>query len=348
MRVGVDGRSLGAAETGLRQARGVTRAAGSLLDALRQGFPGDEWLVRGRGSRIAAASAALLGRPRLDRAFAKAVDVVWLPAPAPVAVSRGTPYVLTVYDLSFEERPADLSRYERLWARASRPHRLAERAALVACVSEATRAAVLERWALDPERTRVVRCGVRVPRPGDASGVRRRLGIPERFLLFVGALEPRKAPDVLVRAFSAARSRGLEAGLVLVGDGRLRDRLAAPGVVVAGRLSDEELDALYANALATVLPSRLEGFGFTPLESLAAGTPAVASDLPALRETTRGGALLVPPGDEAALADALLAVDGDERLRRRLVEAGREAVGALRWDRAAAELRALLAEAAGS
>ena len=103
---------------------------------------------------------------------------------------------------------------------------------------------------------------------------------------------------------------------MLAGDGPLaRERCAAPGVVLCGRVSDDELAALYAGARATVLPSRLEGFGFTPLESLAAGTPVVVSDLPSLRETLGDAALMVPPGDPVALADALLRIDGDEELR---------------------------------
>ena len=76
--------------------------------------------------------------------------------------------------------------------------------------------------------------------------------------------------------------------------------------------------ALYAGALAVVLPSWIEGYGYPPLEGFAHGTPAIVSDLPALRETAGGGARYVPAGDVDGLAAALRELAGDEELRRRL------------------------------
>src|SRR4051812_4957645 len=115
MRVGVDARHLA-------HARGVARYTRSLLGALAAQFPADEWLafVPGRapvrpvpGVRIVRhalpgralfGAAAVAGRPRLDRLLGGALDVVWVPAPAPVAVSSDVPVVLTVHDRSFEQR----------------------------------------------------------------------------------------------------------------------------------------------------------------------------------------------------------------------------------------------------
>ena len=323
MRIGVDGRALSNdSGSGLRQARGIARYASSMLDALTRRHSGDDWLVAPPGGRLARASAALTGRPRLDRSMGGRLDVVWLPAPAPVAVSRDVPFVLTVHDLSAELRPGDFSPYARLWNRAARPGRLARRAARVITDSDETRVRAVERWALAPDRVRVVRPGFWRP-PPPADGALRRLQVPSPYLLFVGALERRKGVDVLAEAFADARGRGLEAELVLAGAGPLAQGLRAPGVTLLGRVSDSELAALYANARATVLPSWIEGFGFTPLESLAAGTPAVVSDLPSLRETLGDAALTAPPGDRRALADALLRIDGDDQLRARLLhEAG--------------------------
>jgi len=173
-------------------------------------------------------------------------------------------------------------------------------------------------------------------------------GLPERYLLFVGALEPRKAPEVLVEAYGRARARGLEAELVLAGGGRLAPRLRAPGVRLLGEVPRAALPGLYAGALALVMPSWLEGFGLPPAEALLAGTPAIVSDLPAFAENLGDGALRVPPGDAEALADALVRVAGDGALRARLAAAGAEVVGSLSWERAARELRAVLASAAES
>jgi glycosyltransferase involved in cell wall biosynthesis len=360
VRVGIDGRSLAGP-----QDRGVTHVTRAMVTALAAAFPDDrlDVLVPGGSrwapppeldrenvrivrhplpSRVLFGSAAVLRRPRLDRLLGD-IDVLWVPAPAPLAVSRGVPLVLSVHDLSWVQRPQDFTAYERLWHALARPRRLAEQATAVTAVSRATAAELEGRWRIAPERVTVVRNGVDLP-PAESGMARGDL--PERYLLFVGALEPRKAPELLVEAFGRARSRGLDAELVLAGDGRLAPRLRAPGVRLLGQVPRGALPGLYAGALALVMPSWLEGFGLPPAEALLAGTPAIVSDLPAFAEILGEGALRVPPGDMEALADALVRVAGDDELRARLAAAGGEVVGSLSWERAARELRAVLGSAA--
>jgi glycosyltransferase involved in cell wall biosynthesis len=131
---------------------------------------------------------------------------------------------------------------------------------------------------------------------------------------------------------------------VFAGEGRLADRLAGPGVRLLGRVSDAELDALYAGALALVMPSLLEGYGLPVREALARGTPAVISDLPVYGDELSPAVVRVAPGDEAALAEALLRID-DDGVRGRLAQAAPEAVNGLTWAAAARRTRAVLAEA---
>ena len=165
------------------------------------------------------------------------------------------------------------------------------------------------------------------------------------YLLFVGALEPRKAPDVLSDAYARARARGLEAELVVVGEGRMP--IAGTGVRrVAPAADDRELAALYAGALAVVAPSWLEGFGLPPVEAAALGTPSVVSDLPVFAETLGDGALRVAPGDAAGLADALVRIAGDAALRSELGAAARQAAVRYDWGRSAEAMHAVLAAAA--
>jgi glycosyltransferase involved in cell wall biosynthesis len=339
MRVAVDGRAL---RPGPARARGVARYLRSLLDQLERDNPGDRYVLVDPG-RARLAGAAVIGRPRLDR-LAGGCDVLWLPAPAPAAVAPGLPYVLTVHDLSFQHRPRDYPLYDRVWHRLARPARLASRARLVLCASDATRRAAIEEWGLPEERTRTVLSG---PGRPPAQGGALPAGLPDRFFLAVGALEPRKLPGVLVDAHSRARSEGLAAGLVLAGDGPLRRELERAGAVVLGHTDDAVVDALYERALALACVSREEGFAFTPLEALARGTPAVVTDLPVFGETLRGGALRVPPGDPDALATALLRLEREPELREQLAAAGAEAVRRLSWEEAARATRAALAEVAG-
>jgi glycosyltransferase involved in cell wall biosynthesis len=346
MKVGVDARALLAG-------RGVARFTRGLLRALADGHRDDEWLafVPGRapvapvhprvtlvrhrlGGRALFGAAAVAGRPTLAGLLG-GIDVAWLPAPAPIA--PGAPYVLTVHDRSWERRPRDFSAYERAWHRLARPRALARGAAAVTADSQAVASELRAAWGV---QAMVVSPGVdrapappaadpAAPSPRDPAAAPH----PGRYLLFVGARDPRKALDVATDAHARARARGLDADLVVVGDG-LR------------RVDDAELAALYAGALAVVAPSHLEGFGLVPLEAAAHGTPAVVSDLECFAETLGAAALRVPVGDAGALADALLRIGADDGLRARLGAAARERAALYTWERAAAALHPLLARAA--
>jgi glycosyltransferase involved in cell wall biosynthesis len=340
MRVAVDARAL---RPGAPRARGIARYLRSVLEQLERLYPDDEYELVDPG-RLRLLGAALTGRRPID-GLAPGCDVVWVPAPAPVAVSDTVPYVLTVHDLSFEHRPLDYSAYDRLWHRLARPGRLARRAELVLCVSEATRDAALRAWKLDPACTRTVLSGPGRT-PARVARKRARRDFPNGYFLAVGALEPRKLPSALVAGHRRARAQGLRADLVFAGDGSLRAQLEGSGAVLLGHVSDEELDALYAGALAVTCVSREEGFGFTPLEAAARGTPSIVADLPVFDETFGDAAVRVPVGDPGALGAALLRLEREPNFRDRLAEDARAAVERLSWERTAHETRAALQEAA--
>src|SRR5918998_2183158 len=164
MRVAVDARSLRAPGAG----RGIAVYLERLLTELGRQHP-EHSFERVTGGRARSLTAALAGRPRLDRA-AGGCDVAWAPAPAPLAVSDRVPVVLTLHDLSFEHRPADLSAYERLWHRLARPRRLGERATRVITVSDAVREQAIAEWRLDPERVVTILSGPGRP-PGPAGAL---------------------------------------------------------------------------------------------------------------------------------------------------------------------------------
>ena len=266
-------------------------------------------------SRMLHMTGAIAGRPRVD-ALLGDVDVTWLPAPAPVAV--GDPYVLTVHDLSWEDRPGDFTAYERFWHRVARPAVLARGARAVVCDAPAVAEQLTERWGVE---ARVVEPGV-----DHADGVAPR---PGTYLLYVGALEPRKGLDVLANAWARAQLDGVE--LLVAGEGR--EKVA--GATHLGHVTDAELQELYAGAQAVVLPSRLEGFGLPPREAAAlrhAVDRQRPPDAPAARHAAR------PPGDAGALAGALCRLPAE---RARLVA---ELPAAAHWDAAARELREMLEE----
>jgi glycosyltransferase involved in cell wall biosynthesis len=182
-------------------------------------------------------------------------------------------------------------------------------------------------------------------RPPD--GALARLGLtPGRYLLFVGRFVPEKAPDLLVRAFQRVPG---DSRLVLTGNSSftndyvqgLRERAAEdPRVVLAGFVYGAELEELYGNAAAFVLPSHLEGLPLTLLEAAAAATPVVVSSIPPHVEvvgTDGPGHRLVAPGDEATLGRVLAQVLANPARERAGAAALRERVRrAYRWPAAAA------------
>jgi glycosyltransferase involved in cell wall biosynthesis len=276
------------------------------------------------------------------------------------------PTVVGVHDTIAHDLPglALPGRAERaLW---HLKERLAIRSARrVFAVSEDSRRRVASRFALRPESVSVVPEApdpVFSPRrPQDVELARASIGAPERYLLFAGGISPHKNVTGLVDAYAASVARSPDPpALVIVGAledetfasaaGDVRERIARNRlngrVLLPGFVPDETLAALYAGALAFVSPSLGEGFGLPAVEAAACGAPLVLSDLPAHRESVGDAALYVPPGDVAALEDALVRVAGDGELLRSLAERARERVASRTWDAAAAALAELLREVA--
>ncbi|MGO1055853.1 glycosyltransferase family 4 protein [Crossiella sp. CA198] len=275
-------------------------------------------------------------------------DSVHAPTPlAPAAPRRGRGLVVTVHDTVPWTHPETLTRRGVAWHRSVIGRAVRRADALV--VPTAAVETELARFVPGPARVHVVGEGVASVLteaiPADsATTILRRLGLPERYVLAVGTVEPRKGIDVLIEAM--ARPDAPELPLVLVGPpgwggvsvGELARRhgLAAERLVVLGRISDRELSVVLGRATVLAAPSRAEGFGLPVLEAMAAGVPVVHSDAPALAEVAGGAGITVPRGDATALAAALRQVTGDPRRAATMVAAGRRRAGRYSW-RAAAE-----------
>ncbi|HEY8759517.1 MAG TPA: glycosyltransferase family 1 protein [Candidatus Dormibacteraeota bacterium] len=226
--------------------------------------------------------------------------------------SVGCPSVLTIHDLAIYIQPQWFPPGQPLSTRLVVPRSI-ERATRLIADSHNTAADIAELFDRRREEISVVHLGVSPdfhPLPKEElEGVRRRLELPDRFILFVGSIEPRKNLPTLLDAWSAVPDRP---DLVIAGDWGWRhepirehiERLGG-GIHLLGPVDLGDLPALYNLAIALAHPAHYEGFGLTPLESMACGTPVVCSNAASLPEVVGDAALLLAPADVDGWTEAL-------------------------------------------
>jgi glycosyltransferase involved in cell wall biosynthesis len=206
-------------------------------------------------------------------------------------------------------------------------------------------------------RIQVIHCGVDLREYEAAPGPADRTG-PLR-VLTVARLEERKGVETLLRAAARLRDRELDVELTVVGDGPDRerlDRIAAElrldnAVMMTGAVAEEEVTGYYARADVFCLPSSAEGVPIVLMEAMASRLPVVATAIAGVRELVADGesGLVVPPGDDEALAEALRRLAEDPALAARLGLNGREAVAReFSLEGSAARLEALFTDVAGA
>ena len=269
--------------------------------------------------------------------------------------------VFTLHDAAYAHFPQFHLPRNRIFLRLMMP-RFLRRADAVITVSEFTRRDAERLYRVPPEKLTVIPEGVeprfRPAEPEAVRAVQARYRLPERYLLFVGTLEPRKNLVTLLDAYAALRQQTPPAGtawpgLVIAG-GRgwlyetFFERLRALGleavVTLTGYVPDAHLPALIGGAEVFAYPSVFEGFGLPPLEAMACGVPVVCSDASSLPEVVGSAGLLVPPHDAAAWTEALRQALVDDALRRRLRAAGLARAGQFTWEAAARQTLAVYAQ----
>ncbi|MDD5557259.1 MAG: glycosyltransferase family 1 protein [bacterium] len=369
MRIGVDACILSASRR-----TGIGRYAFSLLEAMAPQAAGRViglFFPRGRGCPdLRGGCFRRIGGPVPDDLREDRFHRLWLDLYLPLRIAaggfdvfhgpsyllpraRGVRTVVTVHDLTHEKFPQWAAGCSAGFARRARES--VRRADAVIAVSAATRDDVLEVYGVAEEKVRVIHeaAGAAFRPVGDRGALeecRRRHGLPERFVLSVLSLHPRKNIRGLIRAFSIAKR-----------DGRLPHRLALAGKEYAGGgdgaagpgdeiiplryVPEDDLPLLYNLADAFVFPSFYEGFGLPPLEAMACGRPVAASNVASLPEVLGDAARYFDPHDVRGMAAAIREVlepgAADDLGRRGLARAAM-----FSWERAAAETLALYDELA--
>jgi len=342
---------------------GIGRVAVRLADALVRVRPGGEFAVlhdpSSTSERLGRPGGRLLpcrARPfslssqwsvpeLLRRSGARVYHSLFYGMP----YRPGVPTIWTCHDLTPLAQPGlfDPARRAAFWL----AHRLAIGAAQRITANSQATAHDLERFLRVPvERIAVIPWGVDArfaPQSDETTrSLKARLELPERYILFLGINKPHKNLVRLIEAFAQVRARSPGDDLTLVVAGvwdprypearELARRLELGAAVrFLGPVSEADLPALYAAALAFAFPSEYEGFGLPLLEAMACGTPSMTSTTSSLPEVAGDAALLVPPTDVAAIADALTRLVTDSALRADLARRGRARALQFTWERTA-------------
>ncbi|MBV9099457.1 MAG: glycosyltransferase family 4 protein [Candidatus Dormibacteraeota bacterium] len=290
----------------------------------------------------------------------------WLP-PLDAMVGRGTfvfphygnwplrssPSLTFVHDLAFLRHPETVGGNLDLLTRNMR--RWLERTTAVATVSDFSRGEIVELLQVSPERVFVVPWGVDRslfhPRAGDdAQRLRIALGLPERYVLYLGNFEPRKNLLRLVAAYRALPvALRREHALVLAGGHAWRDEEIAESIAEAQaagervvrptrHVADDELPLLVGGASLLAQPSLYEGFGIAPLQAMACGVPVLAGANSAQPEVGGDAAVYVDAGSVDDITSGMHAALTDEALRATLIARGERRAAGFDWSRSVAAL----------
>jgi glycosyltransferase involved in cell wall biosynthesis len=271
-----------------------------------------------------------------------------------IPLACACPAVVTVHDLSFLRFPNAFRRSNRSYL--SLITRIStRRAARVIAVSESTRQDVINFLGVPGDMVAVVPNGVAAEfHPGDPTEItdfRRTKGLPERFILFLGTLEPRKNIVRLLEAYALwlhTRPEGVNDTPPLIVAGakgwfyetifaRVNDLGLAKRVIFPGFVPTEELPWWYRAATLFVYPSLFEGFGLPVLEAMACGTPTIASSASSLPEVAGDAALLIDPEDTEGLAAAMRHVLAEPEVAAKMRAAGLRQAARFSWARTAAQ-----------
>ncbi len=340
----------------LRPLAGVGTYTREVLAAMLQARPGHRmtlWLPVGARPPLESPQLAVRSIPSVRlagrhllwprRLHRHAPDVYFGPAGVMPLGRVPAPAVLTAHDMAIYLHPEWFPGRQPLSTRLIVPHSL-ERAARILCVSHSTARDVREIFGVPDSRLEIVHLGVagrfRRLDPDRLAPVRERHRLPKRFILFVSTVEPRKNLETLIDAW--AQMRGRPALVVAGGFGWRHERVAEKmerlrpaGLRHLGPVPPEDLPALYNLAICLAHPAWYEGFGLTPLESMASGTPVVASNTSSIPEVVGDAGILLDPADVRAWTEALENVCHEPSLAGELRRRGLLRAAQFTWERTA-------------
>ena len=295
-------------------------------------------------------SSGLVNSPKIDKLMG-GVDVFFSPHFFLTSLSSACKRVTTFHDLSYIHYPELFLLRQRLWhnfeMNPSWQSRFSDK---IISVSESTKNDLVKIYGIDPAKIEVIYSGISsdMKRPSDEelSKFKIKHNLPDKFILFLGKLEPRKNISGLVQAFNVVKDKRnfLDLKLVIVGSrGWLYDDIFKEiqssrhrdDIVLKSFIPDRERKFYYGLAEAFVYPSLFEGFGFPPLEAMACGTPVIVSNRSSLPEIVGNAGLLIKPNNIDEIADLMSLILTDRKLKDQMASLGYNRSTFFNWNKTA-------------
>ena len=271
---------------------------------------------------------------------------------APVFYNK--PFVVTIHDLTLTFFPGKkmnhfLQRMAYHWV----INNVTKKAKKIIAVSQHTKKDLVETLHISEDKISVIYNGVTAKfggtEPTSRPEMMKELGLSRPYFLYTGVWRDHKNIVGLIKAFAKFNEEvGRQYELVITGPHNptyhevpdtVKELDAEEDIHLVGLVSEENIYALYLNALAYVFPSFYEGFGLPPLEAMQCGTPVVASNVSAVPEICgEGNALYFDPYDVDDMAAKMKQVVADPGLRQKLIDNGRERVKFFSWEKMTAEV----------
>jgi glycosyltransferase involved in cell wall biosynthesis len=279
------------------------------------------------------------------------VDVMVYPDHTAPLIGKTCPVVITIHDVAFLAYP-ETFRFMRRTYKSLALQRSVNQADAIVVVSHATKEECLRFLTVDESKIHVVHNGVDplfsvVRDQKRLTHVKEKYALPDRFILFVGTLEPRKNVLGLVKAFARLNVPTDFCKLVIAGlrgwmyneifdeieAGNLKDR-----VCFLGYVPRDDLVCLYNMAEIFVYPSFYEGFGFPPLEAMACGVPVITSNVSSMPEIAGDAAVLIDPQNTEMLTKTIQELLNDPSKKNDLRKRGLEQVKKFSWEKTASKI----------
>ena len=293
--------------------------------------------------------------PKFENFF-RNFGTLWMPDLRLFALKPKTKFALTVHDLSAIIHPEFYSLKRKLWHKAIKYKNALARASVIFAVSEYTRFDLMKKFKIRADKIKVAYPGINheVFRQNLderlAHKVKGRYGLPEKYVLCISTLQPRKNISAVITAFEQLENQEVE--LVIAGNlgwlyssvlEQMRKSPKKDKIMITGYVDERDKPYIISGAKAVCYPSFYEGFGFVPLEAMACGVPVITSARTSIPEICGDAALLVEPMQISELASAINALLSDNALREKLIAKGLKRAKKFTWEKTASEILPVLA-----